>query len=54
MQAIKIFVMVISVFFVTTTMAQSYYSSDKPVHVQGYTKQDGTHVQGYYRSTPNH
>lgn len=41
-------------FIFASVYAQSYYSPDKPVHVDGYTRHDGTIVKPYYRAKPHH
>ncbi len=35
------------------TFASPYYTSQTPVHVNGYLKQDGTYVQPYWRAKPH-
>ena len=52
MRTLKI-LMLLATLTCSSSFAQAYYSPDKPVHVDGYTKQDGTVVHDYYRSEPN-
>lgn len=32
--------------------ASAYWSPETPVHVNGYTRSNGTHVNSYYRAEP--
>lgn len=45
---IAIFFLIFSI----PSLAYKYYAPDHPVHVEGYTRSDGTYVEPYYRARP--
>ena len=51
----KILKLMISIFLGMICMAafaSPYYTPETPVHVNGYTRSNGTHVDSYYRAEP--
>lgn len=51
----KILKLMISCFFgliCFSAVASQYWSPETPVHVNSYTRSDGTYVHSYYRAEP--